>query len=212
MRSAARKRRNNNVALSPPGPSASRAAPFIILGVGLLIGLLGGAVVFIGAPSFLLPAPALNSSGPTSTPAPAAVVGAPAPDFTLKNLNGDNVTLSELRGQVVLINFWATWCGPCRAEMPAIQRRYDALKDQGFTVLAVNDDEAEQDVQAFAQAYELTFPILLDPGESVVGLYRVLAFPTTFFVDPQGVIQKLHIGALTESALDQYLTDLGLTP
>jgi peroxiredoxin len=112
----------------------------------------------------------------------------------------------------VLINFWATWCSPCRAEMPAIQRRYDALKDQGFTVLAVDDNEAAQDVTAFAQAYELTFPILLDPGETVVGLYRVYAFPTTFIVDQQGVIQKLHIGALTEAALDQYLSDLGLTP
>lgn len=200
------------MALPPPGPSASRAAPFIILGVGLLIGLLGGAVVFMGPVTFPQSASGLGASGPTATPAPAAVVGAPAPDFTLKNLSGEDVTLSKLQGQVVLVNFWATWCAPCRAEMPAIQRRYDALKDQGFTVLAVDDDEAQRDVAAFAEAYELTFPILLDPGESVVGLYRVLAFPTTFIVDRQGTIQKLHIGALTEAALDQYLTDLGLTP
>lgn len=200
------------MALPPPGPAANRAAPFIILGVGLLIGLLGGAAVFWGLPPFLLPAAGLDPSGPTATPAPAAVVGAPAPDFTLKNLSGENVTLSALKGQVVLINFWATWCSPCREEMPALQRRYEALKDQGFTVLAVDDNEAEKDVSAFAQAYALTFPILLDPGENVVGLYRVYAFPTTFIVDQQGVIQKLHIGALTESALDQYLTNLGLTP
>jgi len=198
------------VALPPPGPAAGRAAPFIILGVGLLIGLLGGALVFVGAPTW--PGLAVGASGPTATPAPAAVVGAPAPDFTLKNLSGENVTLSKLQGQVVLINFWATWCAPCRAEMPELQRRYDALKDQGFTVLAVDDDEAAQEVAAFAEAYKLTFPILLDPGESVVGLYRIYAFPTTFIVDRQGVVQKLHIGALTESALDQYLTDLGLTP
>src|SRR6185503_6629876 len=109
------------MALPPPGPSTSRAAPFVIMGVGLLIGLIAGAAVFLGAPSFLLSAPAAKPSGPTATPAPAAVVGAPAPDFTLKNLSGESVTLSALRGQVVLINFWATWCIPCRDEMPAIQ-------------------------------------------------------------------------------------------
>ena len=76
----------------------------------------------------------------------------------------------------------------------------------------MDDDEPEPDVSAFARAYELTFPILLDPGASVIGLYRVYAFPTTFIVDQQGIIQKLHIGPLTESALDQYLTDLGLSP
>jgi peroxiredoxin len=200
------------MAMNPPGPSAGRAAPFVILGVGLLIGLLGGALVFVGLPPFLVPGPVSGVSGPTATPAPAAVVGAPAPDFTLKNLSGEDVTLSKLRGQVVLINFWATWCGPCRAEMPDLQRRYDALKDQGFTVLAINDDEPIEDVRRFADAYDLTFTILLDPGESVVRLYRILAFPTTFIVDREGVVQKLHLGALTEDALNQYLTDLGLEP
>ena len=152
----------------------------------------------------------VTPGGATLTPAPAAVVGAPAPDFTLTDLGEKTVTLSNLKGQVVLINFWATWCGPCRVEMPAIQHRYETFKDQGFTVLAVDFDEPLTEVSAFARALNLTSTVLLDPGGSVNELYHVRGYPSTFMVDRSGVIKKLHIGLMTEKQLDNYLASLGL--
>jgi len=187
---------------------------WIILGVGLLVGLGLGLIMFYGIPAWpvggLSVGIPVTPGGPTLTPAPAAVVGAPAPDFSLKDLTDNTVTLSNLKGQVVLINFWATWCGPCRVEMPAIQRRYDAFKDQGFTVLAVDFDESLTEVSAFARALNLTFTVLLDPGGSVNDLYHVRGYPSTFIVDRTGVIKKLHIGLMTEKQLDNYLAGLGL--
>jgi peroxiredoxin len=196
---------------STGSPAASGRAALLILGAGLLFGLAAGAVVFFGLPSLPVVSGArATPGGPTFTPAPAAVAGAPAPDFTLKDTSGQDVTLSSLKGQVVLINFWATWCGPCRFEMPAIQQRYEALKEKGFTVLAVNLDEPLDDVSAFAESYKLTFPVLLDPGAAVNDLYRVRVYPTSFMVDEEGTVSRLHLGVMTESQLDDYLAGLGL--
>ena len=94
--------------------------------------------------------------------------------------------------------------------MPAIQRRYEAFKDQGLTVLAVNFDEPLIDVSAFTNSFNLTFPVLLDPGGTVNDLYRMRGYPSTFIVDRSGVITKLHIGLMTEKQLDGYLANLGL--
>lgn len=200
-------------------PSGSLRASLLLLGAGLLIGLALGLIVFYGLPAL----PGLDSAlaatrapigGATSggTSAPAPVVGAPAPDFTLKDLDNADVTLSAYQGQVVLLNFWATWCGPCRLEMPAIQQRYAAYKDQGFVVLAIDLDEPITEVGAFAHAYNLTFPVLLDPGAVVNSVYRILGYPTTFFIDRDGLITRQHIGAMTEAQLDKYLLDFGFKP
>jgi peroxiredoxin len=190
---------------------ASARTSWIILGVGLLVGLGTGLLLFYGIPAWPVSGqPFVTPGGPTLTPAPAAVVGAPAPDFTLTDVAGNAVTLSKLKGQVVLINFWATWCGPCRVEMPAIQRRYEAFKDQGLTVLAVNFDEPLIDVSAFQNSFNLTFPVLLDPGGIVNDLYRMRGYPSSFMVDRSGLITKLHIGLMTEKQLDNYLAGLGL--
>jgi len=195
------------------GQPSSRWAGWILLGAGLLIGLAAGLVVFYGIPAWPTggqPVSAAIPGGPAATPAPAPVVGAPAPDFTLNDLSGNQVTLSNFRGQVVLINFWATWCGPCLIEMPAIERRYAALKDQGFVVLAIDLDEPITEVSAFVHELGLTFPVLLDPGAAINDLYRVRGLPTSFVVDREGVIQQLHIGLMTEEQLDGYLAKVGL--
>ena len=186
----------------------SSRAPWLLLGAGLLIGLALGLIVFYGLPA-LSAAGRAAPPGPAGTSAPAPVVGAPAPDFTLQDTGGAAVSLSGQKGKVVLVNFWATWCGPCRLEMPAMQQRYSTYKDQGFVVLAVDYDEPLADVSAFAQELNLTFPILLDPGANVNNLYRIVGYPTSFFVDREGKITRLHLGAMTEAQLDGYLADFG---
>jgi peroxiredoxin len=137
-----------------------------------------------------------------------------APDFTLEMLDGTETTLSDLRGQVVLINFWATWCPPCRAEMPAIQEVYNRYRDRGFVVLAVDLRESDARVKDFVEQMELTFPILMDRDEEVSERYRIRSIPTTYFVDRAGVIQDIVLGgpmprALIESKVTALLAQDG---
>lgn len=193
--------------MEAPAPRSNRAG-LLIMGLGLVLGLAAGLLVFVGLPAW--PTAETAAQGTPATPAPAPVVGAPAPDFTLEDLDGNPVRLADQQGQVVLVNFWATWCGPCRLEMPELQARYDALKDQGFTVLAVNLDEPREDAALFAQDLSLSFPVLLDPGATVNDLYRVRAYPTTYFIDRDGNVDALHVGILSAAQLDDYLAELGL--
>ncbi len=128
------------------------------------------------------------------TQANAASVKGPAPDFTLKSLGGKNLKLSEMTGNVVLINFWASWCGPCREEMPllnALHKKYEAL---GFTVLGVNVEEDEKNVRGFLKNFPVDFPILLDNKNRVSKQYNVIAMPTTVVVDRDGNMRFLHQG------------------
>ena len=133
-----------------------------------------------------------------------------APDFAAQALDGRTIVLSELRGRVVLINFWATWCLPCRAEMPAIQGVYEAYLDRGLEVLAVNLQEPDERVSEFVEELGLTFPVVLDKDDTVSSLYRIRSILTTFFVDRSGVIREVIIGgpipgAVLESNLDALL-------
>jgi peroxiredoxin len=140
---------------------------------------------------------------------PAPQVDFAAPDFSLETLDGEMVNLSDLRGQVVLVNFWATWCPPCRAEMPAIQQVYDRYRDRGFTVLAVDMQESEAEVTAFAEEMDLSFPILIDGNGRVFSRYRVKALPSTFFVDQAGIIREITIGGpMTEAFIKSQITGL----
>jgi cytochrome c biogenesis protein CcmG/thiol:disulfide interchange protein DsbE len=140
---------------------------------------------------------------------PAPQVGFAAPDFTLETRDGGAIRLSDLRGQVVVLNFWATWCPPCRAEMPALQQVYAKYRDQGFAVLAVDVAEGEAQVTPFADQQGLTFPILLDRDGSVSNLYQVRAMPSTYFVDRSGVIRQVTLGGpMTAAFIESQVTGL----
>jgi peroxiredoxin len=118
----------------------------------------------------------------------------PAPDFTLKSRSGENIKLSELRGNVVMVNFWASWCGPCRQEMPLLQQLYDRYQGMGFTLLGVNVDEDPAAAQKMLKEIPVNFPILYDSSNKVSKQYQVKAMPSTFMVDRDGNIRYLHKG------------------
>jgi thiol-disulfide isomerase/thioredoxin len=125
-------------------------------------------------------------------------------------VDGESLRLSDLRGKVVALNFWATWCAPCRLEMPDLQERARQFPDR-LAVVGVNFDETAEDVAAFRDELGLDFPLLLDPDSAVQRLYRVLGYPTTFFIDEEGTIRIQHIGLMSPGQLDAYLEELGLT-
>jgi thiol-disulfide isomerase/thioredoxin len=128
-------------------------------------------------------------------PGPVRPAMFPAPDFTLRALKGAIVRLSDLRGKVVLVNFWATWCVPCRTEMPAIEALYQRYKDRGLEVLAVNLDVlSTAGVETFVKEVSVTFPIVLDPSWAVAQLYRVGGLPTTYLIDRGGNVVVREIG------------------
>ena len=131
----------------------------------------------------------------SSSPSPRE--GFLAPDFTLDTLDGNKVTLSELRGKVIVVNFWATWCLPCREETPAFEKAYERYKDSGMVILGVNltDQDSVSNVESFVQEFKLTYPILLDRDGSVSNtLYQIRGLPTTFFVNREGIIRTVVVG------------------
>ena len=119
-----------------------------------------------------------------------------APDFTLKSMSGSNVKLSEHRGEVVMINFWASWCAPCRQEMPLLEDLYKRYKDGGFTLLGVNVEEDSSAAQNLLKQVRVSFPILFDNTNSVSQLYKVEAMPSTVILDRDGNVRYLHKGYL----------------
>jgi len=131
--------------------------------------------------------------------------GFTAPDFTLELLDGGNITLSDLQGKVVLVNFWTSWCPPCRKEMPAIESVYRNYKDLGLVVIGVNltAQDSKKEAASFAQEVGVTFPIALDVNNTVGNSYRVTALPTSFFVDRKGVIRSVIVGGPMSEALIQ---------
>jgi len=138
---------------------------------------------------------------PPAEPQPAVELGRYAPDFTLTDLNGETVRLSDWRGKTVLLNFWASWCAPCRQEMPLLQATYTAYADDGLVVLAVNMGEEKRRVEGFAADLAVTFPVLADEETTVGTLYRVRGAPTTYFIDRDGVVRQRYVGPLTSDML-----------
>lgn len=118
-----------------------------------------------------------------------------AEDFTLKTLKGETVSLKDYRGRLIFLNFWATWCGPCRAEMPSMQRLWEEFKEEDFVILAINIQEESKLVSSFMNERSLSFPVLLDEKGKVARTYGIRGIPTTFFLNPEGEIIGKAVGA-----------------
>jgi thiol-disulfide isomerase/thioredoxin len=148
--------------------------------------------------------PAFDEQAPTQSSA------APALGFNLNNLEGENIALSDYLGKAVMVNFWATWCPPCRNEMPIIQNFAAAHPDQ-LVVLAINAGEESPEVENFVNSHNLdAINFLMDPSNSVSDLYRVPGLPTSLFIDAEGLLQGVHIGELNEAYLAEYLAGIGV--
>lgn len=128
-------------------------------------------------------------------------LGNPATNFTLSDLAGNTVSLADFKGQPVILNFWATWCGPCEAEMPEIDKAYLKHKEEGLVVLAINLAEHPDTVKSFVDYYDLAFTILLDRDKAVGKLYGARALPTTYFIDRSGTIVHTYYGQMDKEAL-----------
>jgi len=131
-------------------------------------------------------------------------LGSSAPDFNLVSITGDEIRLSDFSGSAVIINFWATWCVPCKVEMPIFQSRFENNRGE-LIVLAVNSQDSLESIRSYAKELNLSFQILLDSENDVQKRYMVRGFPTTFVVDPDGILRVQHIGIITEKQLDGYL-------
>ncbi|MBM2826133.1 MAG: hypothetical protein HW403_197 [Dehalococcoidia bacterium] len=154
-----------------------------------------------------------SSAAATSGVAPVssgikARVGEPAPEFTLQNLAGEAVALKDFRGQTVLVNFWATWCGPCRVEMPEMEAIYKEKAGDGFTILAVNFKEDPERASSFARNLGLTFPVLLDSKGQVADAYGVIGLPTSLFIDGDGIVKAMQVGEMNKSVIARKLRQI----
>lgn len=152
-----------------------------------LLGLVALVFVFAGILVF-------SYLGKTTERNARPVIGRSAPVFSLDSLAKESVNLSDFKGQVVLINFWASWCMPCRTEMLDLQTAYEAYRDQGFVILAIDVGEPQRMAAAFAQEFGLTFPVLLDSNSRIAQRYGVRALPSSFFVDQEGILRDIVIG------------------
>lgn len=135
--------------------------------------------------------------------------GSIAPNFALTEINtGGQYKLSEQKGKGVIINFWGTWCEPCKREMPFMNELYLKYKDQGIELFALNADEAEFSVKKFVSDYQLKFPIAIDKDQQILNMYGVNPLPTTFFVSPDGKVKRIVTGQMTPTSYESYIKEI----
>jgi peroxiredoxin len=200
-------------------------AGFLLLGAALALVLFGGDL-FGGGQSEV---PVVDDTGetavldqvpefptaqssvaeiPPSNPGGILEVGEEALNFTLPDLDGNPVSLADFSGQPVIINFWATWCAPCRIEMPELQAAYEAYQDEGLVILALNQDEpADLARDYFKDEMELTFTALLDDNSAISIAFGTFGLPTTFFINGEGTITVIHRGPMTLEQIEGYLEE-----
>jgi len=174
-----------------------KMAPLFLLGLGLIL---------IGSSGYLI----LQNNPPQSDlSAVPAQVNYPAPKLTLTDTQGDIHSLADYKRQVVLVNLWATWCPPCKEEMPVLEAYYNKYKDKGFIIIAVNDGDPTPDVLQFVEDYGLTFPIWLDPTYiATEQAFRTINLPSSFIIDRDGTIRLQWIGGVNRKTLNKFVTPI----
>ena len=181
---------------SKPIKNLNQLIPLAVIGAGLIIlGLL--AVVILASN---------NYSGDLSVV--PSEVNFPAPDLTLNDLQGEKVSISEYRQQIVLINNWATWCPPCKAEMPTLSKYFMEHHDQGFTLIGINAGDPLDEVVNFVDEYDLPFPILLDPNNKSLIAFRNDTLPSSYVIDQNGNVVLAWTGPISRAILEKYITPL----
>lgn len=178
-------------------PTRSGLATLAILAIALI-----GLLVLTGCE---LSSMDIEAAGQGSNDAVGIKVGEVAPDFTLTDLDGNQVSLSDLRGKTVLINFWATWCPPCRKEMPDIESLYQQYRDQDFVVLGVDIAESADNVRRFVKKGGFSWTFVIDSDYTTSVNYRIRAIPSSFFVDEEGVVKAAHVGYMNKRTMEDYL-------
>ena len=168
-------------------------------GLTTLLCLAGLVALFLGR---------VPPDGEVAALPPAPALGHPAPEFALPTVDGELLALSDLRGQPVVLNFWASWCGPCRAEMPELQRLHEQLGPAGVVVLGVNQQESIQQVTSYRQELGVDFPTVLDQRLGTSRAYAVNSLPTTFFIDREGIIRNMFIGPMTDAVMADNLRSI----
>jgi peroxiredoxin len=168
--------------------------------------LLGLGVVLIATSAYFI---LKNVKPPADLATIPIKVSFSAPDLTLIDLQGVSRSLADYRGRVVLVNLWATWCPPCKEEMPALQSFYNEHRDQGFVVIAINDGDPTGDVLQFVKDYRLTFPVWLDPTYMATEqAFRTLNLPSSFVIDRNGTVRLQWVGGISRKMLDQHVSPL----
>lgn len=173
--------------------------PFLLFGLGAILVVISLYLVF-------------QAQTPrTDLSAVPAKVNFPSPELTLNDLQGVSRSLADYRGQMVLVNLWATWCPPCKQEMPALQAFYDKYREYGFVVIAIDDGEPRGDVVRFVEEYGLTFPIWLDPTYTATDrAFHAPSLPTSFVIDRNGTIQLTWVGGINFEMLEKHVAPLVL--
>ena len=174
-----------------------RILPLLLLGIGLIL------IVTALFPIFRNQPPQADFA---TVP---AKVNFPAPELTLTDTQGLSYALADYRGQVVLVNLWATWCPPCKEEMPTLQAFYDDHAAEGFVIIAINDGDPTADVLQFVEEYELTFPVWLDPTYiATEQAFKTLNLPSSFVIDRNGTVRLMWVGGINREMLDKQVAPL----
>jgi len=185
--------------------SSGQAPKFRVLAMILI----GGGLLVIGiATLLLLPEPSSPGAEQEDSSRAPAVVDFPAPQIQLHDLNGEPVSLADYRGQVVLVNNWATWCPPCRQEMPVLDAFYRDHQHENFTIVAIDAGDPAESVIEFVKRYNMSFPVWVDPGSSALNSFRNNYLPSSYLITKEGQVIMVWSGAVTRASLEENITPL----